>query len=103
MDDKRIETIVAGFTHEPIGMAMMEALRWVRDESAKEERERVVKLGKSIGGIKTPRMEGDNLAIVLCGHFDNPEQEDDGETGWTPDATAGCDEVLAAIRKHYES
>lgn len=66
------------------------------------ERERVKKCGDRLGGITIPRMEGDNLAVTLCSHFDNPDQEEDGETGWTPDAIAGCDEVLAAIRSHYE-
>ena len=59
-------------------------------------------LDARLGGIKTPRMGGDNLAIILCTYFDNPEQPNEDETGWTADATAGCDEVLAAIRLHYE-
>ena len=65
--------------------------------------ERVKKAGCYVGSIQTPRMEGDNLAIVLCGHFDNPEQPNDDETGWSEDATTGCEEVLAAIRRHYET
>lgn len=63
--------------------------------------EAMEKLHYSLGGISTPRMEGDNLAILLCSHFDNPEQEENDETHWTPDAEAGCEEVLAAIRSHY--
>lgn len=63
--------------------------------------DRMRRAGKSLGGITTPCMGGDNLAIVLCGRFDNPDQAED-ENGWTPDAIAGCDEVLAAIRNHYE-
>lgn len=55
-----------------------------------------------LGGIRTPRMNGDNLAILLCSYFDNPDQPDDDETGWTADAIAGCEEVLAAIRAHYD-
>ncbi len=46
-------------------------------------------------------MEGDNLAVLLCSYFDNPDQPNDDETGWTPDAISGCEEVLAAIRAHY--
>lgn len=61
------------------------------------------RIDASLGGIRTTRMEGDNLAIILCSYFDNPEQENDDETGWTPDAVAGCEEVLAAIRAHYEN
>jgi hypothetical protein len=64
--------------------------------------ERVKALGHRLGGISTPRMNGDNLAIVLCTFFDNPDPEINDELGWGPDAIAGCDEVLAAIRKHYE-
>lgn len=60
------------------------------------------RIDASLGGIRTPRMDGDNLSIILCSYFDNPEQENDDETGWTPDAVAGCEEVLAAIRAHYE-
>lgn len=59
------------------------------------------KPGRTLGSITTPRMNGDNLAIILCSYFDNPDQLDD-ENGWTADAIAGCDEVLAAIRLHYE-
>lgn len=60
------------------------------------------KAGQRLGGIRTDRMNGDNLAIILCSYFDNPDQQADDETGWTPDGIAGCDEVLAAIRAHYE-
>lgn len=72
-------------------------------EAVEKERQRVKDLGIRLGGIRTERMDGDNLAILLCGYFDNPDQENDDETGWTPDAVSGCDEVLAAIRKHYEA
>jgi len=60
------------------------------------------RIDASLGGIKTPRMGGDNLAIVLCGYFDNPDQPNDDDAGWTADAIAGCEEVLAAIRAHYD-
>jgi hypothetical protein len=63
--------------------------------------DRMKRVGKSLGGVSTPRMDGDNLAIILCSHFDNADQAE-GENGWTPDAEAGCEEVLAAIRDHYE-
>lgn len=43
MDDKRLETIWKGFTHTPLGLGEMEALRFVRDESAKlPTREQIV-------------------------------------------------------------
>lgn len=59
------------------------------------------RLFERLGSISSPKMGGDNLAILLCGYFDNPDQED-GENGWTPDAVAGCDEVLDAIRAHFQ-
>jgi len=59
------------------------------------------RLNERLGSVTSPLMEGDNLAILLCGIYDNPDQENEDDTGWTPDAVAGCDEVLAAIRAHY--
>ena len=73
---------------------------WKRDQPNIDT---IRRLGESVGGIRTPRMEGDNLAVILCSYFDNPDQAVDDELGWTPDAVAGCDEVLAAIRLHYET
>lgn len=62
----------------------------------------IVKLtSERLGGVTTPRMEGDNLAVLLCSVFENPDQEVDEETGWTLDAVTGCNEVLDAIREHY--
>ena len=70
---------------------------------AQADAEHTKKLGHSLGGIHTPRMIEDNLAILLCSYFaDWSDQEPDGETGWPPDAIERCDEVLAAIRAHYE-
>lgn len=64
---------------------------------------RLQELGRGVGGVTTDAMGGDNLAIILCTHFaDWSDQEPDDETGWPPDAVEKCNEVLAAIRKHYE-
>ncbi|WP_242221656.1 hypothetical protein [Shinella zoogloeoides] len=54
-----------------------------------------------LGGIETPMMNGDNLAILLCTFFDKSEQKNDDETGWSPDAITGMYEVLDAIHRHY--
>jgi hypothetical protein len=62
----------------------------------------IARIDERVGWITTPRMQGDNLSVTLCAHFDNADQEED-ENGWTPDAIAGCEEVLAAIRAHYAS
>ena len=51
-------------------------------------------------GISTPMMEGDNLAILICDAFENPDQ-DEGGNSWTPDAMKGYDEVNAAIAEHF--
>lgn len=37
MDDKRLEEIWKGFTHTPLGLGEMEALRWIRDEASRRE------------------------------------------------------------------
>ncbi len=61
----------------------------------------VERLGSTLAGLETPMMQGDNLAITLCSAFDNPEQEVDEDTGWSPDAEAGYKEVCSAIHAHY--
>lgn len=55
-----------------------------------------------IGSVETPMMGGDNLAVTLCSCFENPDQDACDETGWTEDAIKGHDEVLAAIRAHFQ-
>ena len=65
-------------------------------------RELVERLNDTLGGVQVPGlMHGDNLAITLCTAYDNPDQDTDDETGWTPDAISGQEAVLAAIRAHY--
>lgn len=72
---------------------VMEELKRLRGENlGKRER---------LGGISTPMMSGDNLAILLCTFFDNPDQENDEESSWTSDAISGMYEVLDAVHKHY--
>jgi len=55
-----------------------------------------------LGNIETPQMRGDNLAVTLCTHFDDGEPTDD-DTGWSPAAIGGYEEVIAAIAGHYTS
>jgi len=62
----------------------------------------IERLRAKLPGIQTPMMNGDNLAVTLCSHFDNPEQPDD-ETGWSEDAVRGYTEVIDAIHAHYAS
>ncbi len=61
--------------------------------------EMVERVKRKIAGVETPMMEGDNLAVVLCSVFDNPDQEPDDDCGWTPDALAGYEEVIDAIAR----
>jgi hypothetical protein len=61
----------------------------------------IERLNERLGSVQTPMMEGENLAIVLCGFFENPDQDCEDDTGWTPDGIKGQDEVLDAIRAHY--
>lgn len=57
----------------------------------------------TLGGITVPSiMHGDNLSITLCTAYDNPDQDADDETGWTPDAISGKESVLSAIKAHYD-
>ncbi|MFT8439877.1 hypothetical protein [Acetobacter fabarum] len=52
--------------------------------------------------IETPAMEGDNLAVTLCSHFEDCEGEAD-DNGWHPKAVEGCDQVKSAIAQHFRS
>lgn len=61
------------------------------------------RLRLTLPGISVPQMRGDNLAIALCSYFENPDQEVDDDTGWTPDAISGHDATLDAIHAHYAS
>lgn len=83
------------------------------DEAAAREkylRERKIggKLRETLGGIQVPWHFNcgdlpvwDNLAIALCTYFENPDQDSDDETCWTPDAIKGTDLMLDAIHAHY--
>lgn len=62
----------------------------------------VERLNDSLPGITTAVMGGDNLAIVLCSFFDDGDKETQDENGWSQAARDGYEEVIAAIRSHYE-
>lgn len=61
--------------------------------------EDVERVKRALAGLSTPMMGGDNLAIVLCSCFENPDQKPDGGHGWTPDAVAGYEEVIDAAAR----
>lgn len=52
--------------------------------------------------IETPAMEGDNLAVTLCSHFEDCEGEAD-DCGWHPKAVEGYEQVKGAIAQHFRS
>lgn len=82
--------------------ALDEAAHPVEAEALEDGLEKALKrAGERLGGVSIERMGGDNLAVTLCSHFDNPDQEQDDDSGWTADAVAGCDETLSAIHAHY--
>lgn len=58
--------------------------------------------GDLIGGVEIDAMNGDNLAVTLCSHFEDADEEQD-ENGWTESATTGCDLTLKAIHAVYVS
>lgn len=64
------------------------------------------KRGEDVAGV-TLRSEFDNLAIMLCTYFDShpdcPEDEEINDESWKPWVVDRCNEMLDAIRKHYES
>jgi len=55
---------------------------------------------QKLGHVSVDAMNGDNLAVALCTHFDDGEGDED-EHGWTEAATAGCDATLKAIHAMY--
>lgn len=88
------------------GAAAIIARALLAAEQRGAERERGVcetaieKANERVGGIETPLMRGDNLAVTLCTHFDDGGGDED-DTGWCAAATEGYHEVVAAIREHY--
>ena len=62
----------------------------------------IKRLFERVGGIETPKMEGDNLSVLLASHFETCDGTLNEDTGWTYEALEGCDEVLDAIRAHFK-
>jgi len=62
----------------------------------------VERLREGLGGISTHMMRGDNLAILLCTFFENPDEVADDDFGWTPSAITGYEQVCDAIHAHYK-
>ncbi len=66
-----------------------------------EAREALESRIEQVMNVSTPLMGGDNLAVLLCSHFDNPDQESDDDCGWSPDAIAAYDQIKAAVEAHF--
>lgn len=74
---------------EGYAQAVADVVKWLRRD------------GDRVASVSTPRMQNDNLAIILCNQFDNPDQQSDADTGWTPDAVEGCDEAIGAVVAYF--
>ena len=55
---------------------------------------------EGVMGIEVPAMNGDNLAVSLCTYFDEGEGEE-GDSGWSPSATEGYEQVKKALKEHF--
>jgi hypothetical protein len=53
-----------------------------------------------LGGIQVDAMNGDNLAVTLCTHFDDGEESED-DSSWSKAALDGQSTTLDAIHAHY--
>lgn len=55
-----------------------------------------------IMGVEIEAMGGDNLAVLLCGHFDDPDDGSDiDDTGWSQSAVDAYDAIKAEIAKLF--
>lgn len=64
--------------------------------------EQAAKLHETLPGVRTAMMDGYCLAVLLCSYFDDGEPNPDSDNGWSEQAEAGYEEVIAAIRAHYD-
>ena len=96
--------IVAAVNALPALLEAAEANAGLEGEVERKLRERVEKAldraENRLGHVSIDAMEGDNLAVTLCSHFDDPDQEP-GENGWTDAAVNGCDATMKAIKDLY--
>lgn len=63
----------------------------------------VARLRAKLGGVQIDAMQGDNLAIILCTAFDDPDEDVGDETCWGASAISGSTATLDAIHAHYAS
>lgn len=66
-------------------------------------REALRRAHQRLPNLETPCMGGDNLAICLCSFFDDGDKETEDDTGWSEAARTGYQEVIEAIRAHYDA
>ena len=50
-----------------------------------------------IMGVEIEAMNGDNLAVVLCSHFDRDDGSESDDNGWSQAATDAYDEIRHEI------
>ena len=61
-----------------------------------------MKAAESVMGIETPCMEGDNLAVTICTHFEDSEGEP-CDNGWHEGATNAYEEIKTAVIRHFRN
>ncbi len=87
--EDRAAAVIRTYGDERYQAAIDDVVKWLRRD------------GDRVASVSTPRMQTDNLAIILCNQFDNPDQQSDDDTGWTPDAVEGCDEAIGAVVAYF--
>lgn len=94
MDDAASKFVMFVESHFRSHIELAEAR--VRAEIARD----IKKACETVMGIETPMMGGDNLAIMICTHFEDIEGETD-DNGWHPKAIEGHDQVKLKIEQHF--
>lgn len=105
--DGRFVKVATPANGEQVERARVELLNELYSTPTEDARSRVKVLEEALerakhklGHVSVDCMNGDNLAVTLCTHFDDGEGDED-EHGWTEAATAGCDATLKAIHAMY--
>lgn len=86
-------------TPDQIAAQIAEAVKAEREERLALER-RVMRAADAIMNISTDAMEGDNLAVILCSHFESADDETEvGENGWSEAVTDAYEDVRKEIKR----
>lgn len=100
---KRMSEIKPTEYDEALLLSLIETAERRSEQRVRAEIGRALdKACETVMGIETPAMEGDNLAVTLCSHFEDCEGEAD-DNGWHPKAVEGYEQVKSAIAQHFRS